>query len=772
MSRASVFGLGNEIPGPYMQASSLYGRGHIKDRDTFVKAHSGTRVGTLDGLNLGRRTSVYETTPGVVQSNNFTNMAEQVDREMANCKPCIQDTAPAYGPPGAPNQFTSYPVRAQFENRQKWNDTFGSPYASNQKNQTKNGAGRGSGGNGNSSILPQPVDRQTPGGELRAQHPVPTKQQPILLGSGILSSGEDQFAHRMTYMNNWFNEDNGEILIQPPKSMQDKYVGGYSDELFKTPIDNTENKISTGIMVNPYTGEMYETFENQMPPPNKDKFIPADRFEIVNPKLLQMFGGVNNHAPKPKKKEICLDVPGTDFGNNVWGDQLYAEERRKRMLEVIHRELWNNRSGDSSTASAVAKEKPAGFVGVQQMYRALPYLPPTQELDDKGYLPISDYVSSQPESTMIKAEVSVRKPDLTTCPYLPIAGPLNDQQVEYIVSQTENRPTWRGGCDTYYAGSAFLPTSETAGPQQTQNRGTLKEQMEQKFEPSNVVTSVLETGSTPYVIQQTENRSTLKEQMEQNFNAMGVLNDVVQTGGAGHVVQQTQNRSTLKEFMEQKFQPLNAQISTTETGEGMYVVTQTENRSTLREMMESEFPVNVLDPARPENGYVVTQTENRATLKELMQQQFDMGNFSDSIGSYIEFQGPLQEVRRSYYEILPGVARPASFADGVGGDYIGNGLVTSMQNRGVDATNWVEPSRVPQDAGDTNSRWIGMYDKDTKRELVQNIPASDLATSYESVAPRMQGALSARCNTDLHQVDDEFSWEHGFAFQSQEVITG
>lgn len=799
MSKGTLLGLGNTLPGPYTQASSLYDANRFKDRSTFVRAHSGTREGTIAGANLGQRTSVYELTPGKIPDHNFTNMSETVEREMGNCKPCVQDTAPAYGPPGSPNLFTSYPVRAQFENRRKWTDSFGSPFAS----APVKGGGNSSGGDG---LPPQPVGGKTPGGELRTQHAVPTKQQPILLGCNLISSGEDQYAHRMTYMNNWFNEDNGEILIQPPKTMQTKYVGGYSDELFKTPIDNTENKISTGIMVNPYTGEMYETFENAMPPPNADKYIPADRFEMVNPKLLQMFGGVDDHAPKPKKKEVCLDVPGTDFGNNVWGDQLYEEERRKRMFEVINRDIWNHRDGDYSTGSAVAKEKPAGFVGVQQMYRALPYLPPTQELDDHGYLPVSNYTSSQPESTVIKSEVFVRKPDLTTCAYLPISGPLNDQQVEYVVTQTENRPTWRGGGDTYYAGSAFLPTNETVGPQQTQNKSTLKEFMEQTFQPSNAQTAMLESGSTPYVIQQTQNRGTLKEQMEQNFEAMGMYNDVMQTGGSGYVVtqtqnkptqkefmeqtfqpanavtsmletgqtpyvlQQTQNRGTLKEFMEQTFQPSNAQTAMLESGSTPYVVTQTQNRPTLREMMESEFPVNVIDPSKPESGYVVTQTENRPTLKQLMQQSFDMSNFADvDKGSYIEFQGPLEEVRRAYYEKMPAVGRPAAFEVG---DYLGNGLVTSMQNRGVDATNWVEPSKVPQDAGDTNSRWIGQYDRDTKRELVQNIPMSDLAPSFQSVAPRMLGALTARCNTDLHQTDDEFSWTHGMAFQSEEVITG
>ena len=261
--------------------------------------------------------------------------------------------------------------------------------------------------------------------------------------------------------------------------------------------------------------------------------------------------------------------------------------------------------------------------------------------------------------------------------------------------------------------------------------------------------------------------------MEQTYQPSNIQNATLESGQNPYVLSQTQNRSTLKEAMEQRFEPSNIMTATLENGQNPYVLSQYANRPTLREFMESEFPVNIVDPSKPEHGYVVLQTENKSTLKELMQQPFDMGNFADeTTGGHIEFQGPLEEVRRAYYEILPAVGRPAHFSDGIGGDYIGNGLITSKQNRGQSSSNWVEPSRVPQDAGDTNSRWIGQHDRDTKREFVQNIPMSDLAPSFQSVAPRMLGALSAKCNMDLRQVDDEFSWAYGFTPQFEDVITG
>ena len=688
MSRGSSFqtrlGLGNTIPGPYQEPMSLYDANRFKDRDSFVVAHSGDRAGG----DLGRRNSVYATLPDRNTTRNFTNLSDQVEKEMGNCVPGRQDTAPAYGVPGNPNIFTSYPILSPFENRRKWTENFNVPFQPALPSKDN-----------------QMMGNKNQGGDLHSRHPVVPKQQPILLGSNLISDGIDQYYHRMTYLNRWFDEDDGEILIQTPKSMQNKYTGQYGDELFKTPIDNTENKISTGIMTNPWTGEMYETFENAMPPPNADKHIPKDRFEIANPKLLQMFGGLDPHAPLPKKKEICLSVPGSDHGNNVWGDQLYEEERRKRIIQEIGRELFNNRTGDSSTATAFAKEKPAGFVGLQPMYRALPYLPPVIDLDNHGYMPVTDYQA--PESNMIKAEVSVRKPDLTTCPFQYAAGPLNDQPVEYVVTQYTNRPTNRGGGDQYYAGVPYWSNNNTVGPQQTQNKPTLKEFMEQP----------MTTGSQ--------------------------YNQTLSTGGNGYVVSQTQNKPTLKEFMEQPMTTGSQYNQTLSTGG---------------------------------NGYVVTQTQNKSTLKEFMEQAFDMGNFSDGgdnfTGGYIDFQGPVLETARAYYEYLPAVGRPANFSDGVGGDFVGNGIVTSRQNRGTDSLDWVTLSKVPQDAEDTSVTWIGVYDRDTKRELAPNIPMSDLAPSYESVAGRMFGALTPKCNLDLHQTQDEWLWSAGFAPQMPDVITG
>jgi transcription initiation factor IIE alpha subunit len=665
----------------------------------------------------------------------------------------------------------------------------------------------------------------------RPANPPPPKHDPVLLGCNITSSGDDQYNHRFTALNRGFNEENGEILIGPAKGMEGKQYGQYSDELFKTPIDRTENKLSTGVMMNPYTGEMFETFENAMPPPNTDKSIPVDRFRQTNPKLMWAQGGIDKNAPLRHKKEICKKIPGVDHGPNIWGDQLYEDRRRERIKEIVNRDLWMNRNGDVPEPAGFAKEKPAGFTGLVPYYRSLPYLPPTQTLDNKGYVPVTAYQA--PERAPVKSTVFVRKPDLTTCSFQFAAGAPNGIEADYVVQDTELRHTWRGYQDTDYTGPANADGTGAYVVTDTTVRPTLKEQMESEFPVPVTNTTVAQSGGAGYVVVDTTVRPTLKEQMESPFealnaNAAGTGGYVVQdtcvrptlkeqmenpfeamnanaAGTGAYVVQDTTVRPTLKEQMESPFEAMNANAS----GTGAYVVTDTTVRSTLKEQMESQFdPLNanaagtgayvvtdttvrptlkeqMEDSFEPMNAnasgtgaYVVTDTTVRSTLKEQMEDEFPTQYAElDGTGSWIPFQGPLQETRRQFYEKLPNVGRQAHsafFGGGAeAGAYVGTGAVTSKQHRGTFATNHVNLSKVQADAEDTSVRWIGQYTRDSKREPMPYTPQAELASSYQSVAPRMFGTVAPPCNLDIIEVDDEFNtMSHGFLYPTQTSVQG
>jgi len=224
----------------------------------------------------------------------------------------------------------------------------------------------------------------------------------------------------------------------------------------------------------------------------------------------------------------------------------------------------------------------------------------------------------------------------------------------------------------------------------------------------------------------------------------------------------------LKQQMEETFNPLNAAVDSL----GNYVVLDKNVRPTMKQQMEETFSAFGANDQNT-GGYVVVDTTVRDTLKQQMEDTFGAFGASDQgTGTWIPFQGDIIETRRQFYENLPNVGRQAHSAffggDAEAGAYIGTGAVTSKQHRGTFATDYVNLSKVSADAEDSSTRWIGQYTKEGKRQLVPYTPEAELASSYQSVAPRLFDSVSVRCNSDLREIDDEFnSMAHGFMYPSQ-----
>ncbi len=170
----------------------------------------------------------------------------------------------------------------------------------------------------------------------------------------------------------------------------------FSPSLFATPTPMQENLVSTGILSNPYTGQEYETFENQLPPPNTDRSIPKEQLKHINPRLLHMQGGYNHHHPPPPKREQDGSVfkhVAVDSGPNPFGPQLYAKYLNDRQKEYLVRSTYNNRAGDQVVEPEIAKERPANYVGYVPRLHFYPYLPPTNELDG-SFEPPADFIGT------------------------------------------------------------------------------------------------------------------------------------------------------------------------------------------------------------------------------------------------------------------------------------------------------------------------------------------------------------------------------------------
>jgi hypothetical protein len=275
--------------------------------------------------------------------------------------------------------------------------------------------------------------------------------------------------------------------------------GNYTETLYSTPTLDAERRISTGVIINPWTGQMYETFEDDVPPPNTDRSLMPDQFGRTNPKLVAMKGGRDPNRDYASKREPCQRLPGDDGGENVWGDALYADRRREDMQQRANRTVWHNRDGDYQEPAWDKKSN--GYVGWQRAYQNFPYLPQTQQLDLQQWVgPVTEQ-GVMPNRAMaiaaggdgddpyrIVARVQYNGTDLSECTHnggvetgitnfgeqLPFQGELLPTQKEGLMSQQFATHGADGQTQTgeklQFQGK-LLPTSKTLMQQQFATHG-------------------------------------------------------------------------------------------------------------------------------------------------------------------------------------------------------------------------------------------------------------------------------------------------------------
>jgi len=218
---------------------------------------------------------------------------------------------------------------------------------------------------------------------------------PVVVDRLMQGVGEqDILAHLNVSRNRYTAEKSGgEIYIQP----MNPHLSPYTKSLYQTPYDTTQNLISTGILHNSYTGEAYETFENQLPPPNTTKGQLCEfQLQHINPRLLHLSGGYNHHNPPPRKIELNsetfnpVDIKG---GSNPWGSQLYSAQVRDDIETRVSRDIYNNRNGDYAVEPSMNGDKPQGYIGFVPRNQFRPYLPPTQELNLQGRMQIPENIN-------------------------------------------------------------------------------------------------------------------------------------------------------------------------------------------------------------------------------------------------------------------------------------------------------------------------------------------------------------------------------------------
>jgi len=475
--------------------------------------------------------------------------------------------------------------------------------------------------------------------------------QPDLVPLGcslVTPDGEDMSVHGRQLVHDWrrppgYNSppqgQNPVFVTEPNRKTKQgdnanltPLFSHYDSDLYKTPLDRTENMISTGVMVNPWTGRMYETFEKQLPPPTTNKYaIDPDQLKRTNPQLVWLNGGIDPNAPPPSKREVCVDIPGPDGGPNVWGQQMYTEQVGRRIKEYVESQVFNNRNGDYSCEPGFPKEKPAGMVGVVNALRAIPYLPPTQRssIDINGYMGQADGVAGVTGMGQNPIEehglVETRKIDLTsTCgdrAFEPDG--FSGQYAAPVVPIIDPKPTWRGRTDGWMTGPV---TGNSTDPNMggyvlldPTVRDTLKGLNEQQFPTMASMTPVQDTGG--YVVSSVTVRDTLKGLNEQQFRTAALTQQINDMGG--HVLIDPTVRQTLKGLNEIQYPIVVAAPTETIPSVGLSVIDPTV-RDTLKGLNEQQFPTVVASPleSMPSSAMSVVDPTVRDTLKGLNEQQF------------------------------------------------------------------------------------------------------------------------------------------------------
>lgn len=150
-----------------------------------------------------------------------------------------------------------------------------------------------------------------------------------------------------------------------------------SEQAFKPMV---ETRISTGVMVNPWDGSMYETFEEGMFVPDfkKDQSLSRADLAKTSSKLVAMQGGYDNNNPPPRKVELPeSDVQGPDAGRNPWGEQIYAQPLGSLQQHYIKRDLFFSRN-DEVPVQPLDDKQSMNYIGYNENVRFTPHLTPTQ----------------------------------------------------------------------------------------------------------------------------------------------------------------------------------------------------------------------------------------------------------------------------------------------------------------------------------------------------------------------------------------------------------
>jgi hypothetical protein len=160
----------------------------------------------------------------------------------------------------------------------------------------------------------------------------------------------------------------------------------YESESFMSPIETSQPVVATGSLINTYTGEVSDLFEDAMPPPDngRDAGDAVRERKQAQRRLMAALGNVN--ASHHKREQQDPIQPG-DAGvvTQLANFQINADVATE-FNERANRDLFFNRNELAPTELEMTRN-PFGFEGYNNRVRINPYLLPTQDLEDKDWVP-------------------------------------------------------------------------------------------------------------------------------------------------------------------------------------------------------------------------------------------------------------------------------------------------------------------------------------------------------------------------------------------------
>jgi hypothetical protein len=214
----------------------------------------------------------------------------------------------------------------------------------------------------------------------------PSAQEPVSLGCWVVPPENNEItgARRQLVSDGVVPRVPQEIAVAAPCQGPQTTSALYGPETFLTPFDRAQDMVATGSLINTYTGEVSSCFEDGLPPPDRQ---PGDVQRERKSAQLRLLAAEGNAPAGRHKREQEDPMQAGDSGKILTASmyRVNAGVQHER-AERSERDLYFNRN-ELAPTELMQTRNPFGFDGYSNRIRIQPYMPVTQELDNKSWAP-------------------------------------------------------------------------------------------------------------------------------------------------------------------------------------------------------------------------------------------------------------------------------------------------------------------------------------------------------------------------------------------------